>query len=273
MRIRFLILSTVVTAVTAGMVTLSADRVKLRSGQSVTGDFMSGDSKVVRLLLANGRVAEFSIDDVTSVEFSSRKPAPAPAAAPTKAPAKAPARTPAPEPDPAKAPAPINVPKGTVLSVLLTQDIDVDATQTGTKFKSILDDPVMIGGNVVIPRNSAVVVQAAKVEQAGKVKGSDKISLKANTISFGGHTYDIVTSYAEKEGESEGKKSSRRMIGGAGLGAAIGGIAGGGKGAAIGALSGFGAGAIASAVDTDHLKLPAETRLQFTLTADVTVQP
>jgi hypothetical protein len=271
MRIRFLVLSTVVTAVTAGMVTLSADRVRLRSGQSVTGDFMSGDSKVVRVLLANGKVAEFSIDDVTSVEFSSRKPAPAPAAA--VAPARAPAKAPAAEPDPARAPAPINVPKGTVLSVILTQDVDVDKTQTGMKFKSILDDPVMIGGNVVIPRNSAVVVQAAQVEQAGNVKGSDKISLKANTISFGGKTYDIVTSYAEKEGESEGKKSSRRMIGGAGLGAAIGGIAGGGKGVAIGALAGFGAGAVASAVDTDHLKLPAETRLQFKLTADVTVQP
>jgi len=63
------------------------------------------------------------------------------------------------------------------------------------------------------------------------------------------------------------------VAGGAGLGAIIGGIAGGGKGAAIGALAGGGAGAVVAASGTEHLKLPAETRLQFTLTAAVTVQP
>ena len=40
--------------------TLSADRVKLRSGKVVEGSFMSADVKVVRILLDNGRVAEFS---------------------------------------------------------------------------------------------------------------------------------------------------------------------------------------------------------------------
>jgi hypothetical protein len=165
------------------------------------------------------------------------------------------------------------VPSGTVLNVLLTQTIDVDATQTGMTFKAVVDDPVMLGGKVVVPRNAAMVVQVAKVEQAGKMKGADKISLKGNTLSFGGRKYDIVTAYLEQKGEGEGKKSTRKVAGGAGLGAIIGGIAGGGKGAAIGALAGGGAGAVVAASGTEHLKLPAETRLQFTLTAAVTVQP
>lgn len=243
--------------VTIGVVNLSADRVKLRSGQSVTGNFMSADVKVVRILLDNGRIAEFPVQDVTAVEFSPRT-------APPK---------PAPMPEPAKAPAPVTVPSGTVLNVLLTQEVDVDSTKLGTTFKGLLDDPVMLGGKTVIPRNVAITLQVAKVEQSGKMKGSDAVSLKANSMSFGGRKYDIVTNYVEKKEEGEGKKTTRKVAGGAGLGAIIGGIAGGGTGAAIGALAGGGAGAIVSASGTQHLKIPAETRLQFTLSAAVTVQP
>ncbi len=93
----------------------------------------------------------------------------------------------------------------------------------------------MMKGVVVIPRGSIVLLQAAKVEQAGKMKGADKITLKANSIAFGGNKYEIVTTQVESKGGGEGKKTTRKVAGGAGLGAIIGGIAGGGEGAAIGA--------------------------------------
>ena len=48
-----------------GGTTLSADRVKLRSGQVVNGDFMSADVKMVRVLLANGSVAQFPVEDIS----------------------------------------------------------------------------------------------------------------------------------------------------------------------------------------------------------------
>jgi hypothetical protein len=241
--------------VAAGGATLSADRVKLRSGQTIEGSFMSADAKVVRALLPNGTIAEYPVESVSAVEFTPRKTAPPP------------------PPDPAKAPAPITVPMGTVLNVLLTQAVDVDATAAGATFKALLDDPVMMGGGVVIPRSATVMLQAAKVEQAGKMKGADKITLKANSIAFGGRKYEIVTNPVEQKGKGEGKKTARKVGGGAGLGAAIGGIAGGGSGAAIGAVAGAATGAIVSSQGTEHLTLPAETRLQFTLSAAVTVQP
>jgi len=255
MRRRSLTCSTIAVLLTWASASPLADRLRLRSGQSVNGQFMSADVRIVRMLLDNGSIAEFAVDDITAVEFSPRK-APPPAA-----------------PDPSKAPQPVTLPSGTVLNVLLTQAIDVDATKTGMTFKALVDDPVMLGGKVIVPRNAAVVVQVANVQQAGTMKGADKLTLKANTLSFGGRKYDIVTAYVEQKGQGEGKKTTRKVVGGAGLGAAVGGIAGGGSGAAIGALAGAGAGAAISASGTEHLKLPAETRLQFALTAAVTVQP
>ena len=235
----------------------SADRVRLRSGKAIEGLFMGADPKSVRVLLANGSVSEVPVEDIAAVEFTPRK-APAPAAA---------------APDPAKQPAPITMPAGTVLNVLLSEAIEVDAAKTGMTFKALLDDPVMIGGKVVLARGAPVVLQAAKVEQAGKMKGSDNIVLKANAFTLGGRKYNIVTTQVESKSGGEGKKTTRKVAGGAGLGAVIGGIAGGGTGAAIGAVAGGATGAVVASQGTASLKIPAETRLQFTLNAAVTVQP
>ena len=256
MRVRPLLLSAIV-AILFGGAALSADRVRLRSGKVVDGSFMGADVKSVRLLLDNGTVSEFALGDVAAIEISPRK-APAPT---TQA------------PDPAKKPPPATIPSGTTLNVRLTQGIDVDAAQAGKTFKALLDDPIMLKGQVVLPRGSAVVVQAVQVEQAGKMKGADKITLKANSIAFAGRSYEIATTYVESKGSGEGKKTARKVGGGAGLGAIVGGIAGGGTGAAIGAVAGGATGAIVASQGTEHLQLPAETRLQFTLSAAVTVQP
>ena len=175
--------------------------------------------------------------------------------------------------DGAPAPVAVKVPAGTTVNVRLTQGIDVDATQAGTTFKARVDDPIMIDGTVVIPRESGAAVQAVKVAQSGDFKGSDSISLKLNTISFGGRVYQVVTEYATVEGKGEGKKTARKVGGGAGLGAVFGGIAGGGEGALIGAAIGGIAGTAVAASGEEHLKLPAETRLQFKLTSTIRVEP
>jgi len=234
--------------------TLSADRLKLRSGQTVDGSLVSADAKIVRMLLSGNQIADFKVSDVASVEFVPRKVAPPPAA------------------DPVRTPPPVSLAAGTMLNVRLTQAIDVDATQAGATFKSVLDDPVMVGGNVVVPRGAAVTLQATAVDQSGKFKGSDKITLKANSIAFGGNSYEVVTAAVEQKSKGEGKKTARKVGGGAGLGAVIGGIAGGGTGAAIGAAAGAAGGAIMSSQGEQHLKLPAETRLQFALSSAVTIR-
>ena len=235
---------------------LSADRIKLKSGKVIDGMFVGADSKAVRVLLDNGKITEVAIDDTVSVEFTPRKPAPPP--------------TP---PNPVAQPKPIQVPSGTMINVRLTQGIDVDASQTGHTFKAIVDDPVMMNGSIVIPRGATCVLQAAAVQQSGKMKGSDKITLKMNSVGFGGNVYQVATAYVESKGGGEGKKTARKVGGGAGLGAIVGGIAGGGSGAAIGAAVGGATGAVMASTGEEHLQLTAETRLQFQLTAAVNVRP
>ena len=236
---------------------VSADRVRLRSGKVVEGIFTGADSNTVRLLLENGSRADFPVADVVAVEFTERKAPPPPP----------------PAPSPARKPTPITVPAKTMINVRLTEAIDVDVTKAGATFRALVDDPVMIDGKVIIPRSAAVVVQAVRVEQSGTIKGSDKISLKANSISFGGRAYEVVTAYVEAKGSGEGKRSTRKIGGGVGLGAIVGGIAGGGEGAAIGAAVGGVTGAVVASQGQEHLTLPAETRLQFQLSAAITVQP
>jgi hypothetical protein len=235
---------------------VSADRIRLRSGKAVDGMVIGADSTRVRVLLANGTRAEFPISDIGSIDFEPRNPSPPPA-----------------PPSPTGPRAAVVVPPGTIVNVRITQPIDVDASQAGMTFRSLVDDPVMVDGRVVIPRGSAAVLQAVQVQQSGAMKGSDKITLKANSVSFGGRVYEIATSYVEAKGAGEGKRTARKVGGGVGLGAVIGGIAGGGEGAAVGALVGGVTGAAVASAGEEHLKLPAETRLQFKLTAAVRIQP
>ena len=231
-----------------------ADRVELRSGRVVEGMFVGADSRTVRLLLPTGQRADLPIEDVVAVTFSPRTPPPPP-------------------PKPAAAPAAVLIPAGTTVSVRLTQEIDVDASKAGMTFKALVDDPVMVAGQIVVPRGAAAVLQATKVQQSGAMKGADKITLKLNSIAFAGRQYEVTTEYVETAGKGEGRSTARKVGGGVGLGALVGGIAGGGEGAAIGALVGGVAGAAIASGGEEHLKLAAETRLQFKLNAAASIRP
>jgi hypothetical protein len=136
-----------------------------------------------------------------------------------------------------------------------------------------VDDPVVLEGRVVIPREATATLQAVAVQQSGTMKGSDKITLRVNNVGFGGRVYEVATAPVETKGKGEGRKTARKVGGAAGLGALVGGIAGGGEGAAIGAAIGGVTGAVVASTGEEHLQLPVETRLQFQLTAAVSVQP
>ena len=167
----------------------------------------------------------------------------------------------------------MTLPAGTVINVRLAEAIDVDVAHVGQTFKARVDDPVSLDGVIAIPREALAVVQAVKVTQSGTIKGSDAVSLKLNAITIGGRRYEVATEYASVDAGSEGKKSARKIGGGAGFGALIGGIAGGGEGALIGGTVGAITGTAVSASAEQHLRLDAETRLQFRLASALRIHP
>jgi hypothetical protein len=118
-----------------------------------------------------------------------------------------------------------------------------------------------------------------KLEQAssaGKLKGTSELTVSLDSITYQGKTYTFATSDVQEKGGSRGKRSAEVIGGGAALGAIIGAIAGGGKGAAIGAGVGAGAGTgVQLATHGQQVKIPSETRLDFTLhnPVDVTFLP
>ena len=239
---------------------VQADTIKLRDGRVIQGTFLGGNTRQIDFITQGGKMESYPIQSVVSLTFSTSTMSP-PAGGATVAKA-----TPA-----AASRPPVIISTGTLLRVRTIDPIDVDASKAGAKYQASLDDPVMVGGAVEIPRGADVVLQAVKVQQSGRMKGSDLIQLKVINIKVHGTSYPVVSSVAESKGGSEGKSTAKKTLGGAGLGAIIGGIAGGGKGAAIGAAAGGTGGAILSASGQQHLKIPPETRLEFTLQASLKI--
>jgi len=242
--------------------TLQADVVRLKDGRAIEGIFLGGNSRQIDFLSPSGKTLNFALTSVGSVTFSALPGASGGGAAPgAPTAAAAPAARPA-----------VMIAAGTLLRVRTIDNIDVDSSKAGAKYRASLDDPIMVGGAVVIPKGADATLQAVKVQQSGKMKGNDLIQLKVTTVSVRGTAYPVVTSVVESKGKSEGKATARKTAGGAGLGALIGGIAGGGKGALIGVAAGAATGAIVSASGQQHLKVPSETRLEFKLEADLKVK-
>jgi hypothetical protein len=91
-------------------------------------------------------------------------------------------------------------------------------------------------------------------------------------IVINGTAHPITTSVLEMKGKGEGKETTKKVAGGAGLGALIGGIAGGGTGLAIGAVAGAAGGtAIASSKKGEQVGVASESLLEFRLTEPVSL--
>jgi hypothetical protein len=160
----------------------------------------------------------------------------------------------------------INVPAGTRILIRTIDPIDSSKQQAGYRFTASLETNLQADNVVIAPRGTKIYGRLASAESAGRMSGSSELTLELTDIMINGTAYPLLTSTYEVKGQGEGKKTARKVVGGAGLGALIGGIAGGGKGAGIGALAGAGAGtAVAATKKGQQLSIPSETLLEFRL--------
>jgi hypothetical protein len=185
--------------------------------------------------------------------------------------------TPAPAPPPPPPqPITVTVPAGTIVSVRTIDAIDSQNNRTGQRFRASLDSPIVVDNNVVVPKGLNVTLKLVNASSAGKIQGRSELTVSLESFYYQGKSYQVATTDVQEQGASRGKRSAAVIGGGAVLGAIIGGIAGGGKGAAIGAAAGGGTGAAVQVLTKgQQVKIPAETRLDFTLhdPVDITYLP
>jgi hypothetical protein len=239
------------TAALAVVSLCSADTLTLRSGRVITGQYLGGDARHIRMAVGD-RVDTFNVEDVGDLQFggdASQAPAPLP--------------PPAPGPPPVTG---VQIPTGTPITVRMIDSVDSNQAHLGQTFRASVDEPVLMNDQTVIPRGADALVKLVEDQQSGKFEGKTILTLALTDITINGQTIDTTTGDVSKASSSRGARSAKVVGGATVLGAIIGALAGGGRGAAIGAASGAAVGAGAQVITKgQQVKIPSETRLNFTL--------
>jgi len=266
--------------VACSMVTIaSADNLYLRDGQTVTGTFLGGTARQVRIEV-HGQVRTYDVGLIQSLTFDAPPPEPQPdrfsAAPPPPAPSEPPAPM-APPPTPAptlterpaasvSAPRGASIPADTSITVRMVDSVNSETSRLGQTFMASLDEPIVVDERVIVPRGADVMTKLVDNEEAGKLQGRTVQTLALVSMNVNGQWMDLSSNDVRTESGSQGSKTAKLAGGGAILGAILGGIAGGGKGAAIGTVSGAAVGTGAAvATSGQKVVIPSETRLTFRL--------
>ncbi len=120
----------------------------------------------------------------------------------------------------------------------MVNSVDSSKQQVGYRFTANLETNLQVGDVVVAPRGSTVYGRLANAKSAGNMSGGAELTLELTDIVINGTAYPLLTSTYQVASQGQGSNTAKKVVGGTGLGALIGGIAGGGKGAAIGAGAG-----------------------------------
>jgi len=122
--------------VTAGF----ADTLTLRSGQVVSGTYMGGTARTVKMEMVDA-IRTFDVADIASLQFT------APAAAA------------------------VEIPAGTAFTVRMIDSADRETARSGQTLRGRLDTDIAIGGRRVIRRGSAAIVKPSASVVSVRVNG------------------------------------------------------------------------------------------------------
>jgi hypothetical protein len=245
-----------------------ADSLELKNGSLIKGKFMGGTESQISFQVGSS-VQQYNLSDIVSLQFDSASAAtdmPVRPSSPTSSDAGVAEQPGSTTTDYA------TIPAGTHISVRTIDGIDSTKNHVGDRFKASLEEPLIVGGNVVVAKGADVYGRLTESKASGTFAGKSQLRLELTGIVINGQTVPLVTGEYEVSGKSRGASTAKRTIGGAAVGSIIGALAGGGKGAAVGAGVGGGLGAGSEVITKgDQVKVPSETMLDFTLQQELTI--
>lgn len=166
----------------------------------------------------------------------------------------------------------VTVPAGTRILIRMIDSVDSEKQQPGYRFTATLETNLLADDVVVAPRGTTVYGHLVTAQAAGRMSGGAELTLELTDIVINGAARPLLTSTYQIRSKGKGEKTAKRIVGGAGLGALIGGIAGGGTGAAIGVVSGAVAGTtVSAATKGKQVSVPSESLLEFRLEQPVSL--
>ncbi len=167
---------------------------------------------------------------------------------------------------------PVVIPAGTTVRVRLEEAIDTARNRSGDSFGATLDEPIVSGDRVIIPKGTKFAGHVVESKPSGRFKGRAVLALKLDSFDLNGKTYMVDTNDPSRVSAGHKKHNLLWIGGGSGGGAAIGAIAGGPAGALIGAGAGAAAGTAGSAITgRREIHLPVETPVTFQLEESLSI--
>ncbi len=167
----------------------------------------------------------------------------------------------------------ITVPTDTVIGVRVDTTVSSERARVEDRVEGRVTRDVAVGGRVAIPAGTRLLGSVTMVERGGRFKERARIAVRFHTAQLAdGSRLPLQTTAILREGDSPSRESAAKVGGSAVGGAILGAILGGGKGAVIGGTAGAAGGtAVVMAGDRNAATLPAGTTVTVRLISDVSV--
>ena len=195
---------------------------------------------------------------------------PAPVSEVSPAPARAPEPAPAPEPRYVE----VVVPASAVIGLQVDRSLSSETARVEDRLEARVTRDVMAEGQRAIPAGSRMLGSVVLVDRGGKMKDAARLGVRFHTLVLAdGTELPLRTETIYRDGDSPGNESSRKVGGAAVGGAILGAILGGGKGAVLGGAAGAAGGTAAvMAGGRNPATLPAGTVVTARVSGPVAVQ-
>jgi len=164
------------------------------------------------------------------------------------------------------------IPSGTSITVRLQQRLSSASAMSGERFEAVIDEPIVVGDQVVIPAGAVAEGHVTVARHSGRLHHPGQLGLTLDRVTVDNQVVLLNTSHVVARGGSHKRRNWGWIGGGTGGGALIGALAAGGKGALIGSGIGAAAGTTTAFITgKKDVMFGNERRLRFRLNHDVSM--